>query len=136
MKTLNSLLFVLFLCTILSCGDKSKKNENAADYSYDALEKTYNTNLKAGLNTILQSEAGDIALKLNIVEGKKPEYIITENGVEIPSDFKQTTEGNKTTCWRCARDGDGNLHCFIIACPKDLDPIGNVFVNNTFKLSR
>lgn len=33
------------------------------------------------------------------------------------------TANKKTTCWRCAKDEKGDLHCFEIPCPKGLVPI-------------
>ena len=103
-------------------GKVERKVERKAKVEIDARPALKRLKLKEGLNIVAPTKNGyKIALKLK--KGEIPEWVgISPGGKEIPTEEHDKQMAKKTTCWRCFKDENGDLHCVEIPCPKGTTP--------------
>ena len=81
------------------------------------------TNLREGDNRITKDPNAKLFLNVRVKAGRKSLRIVDKNGNEVSGKFSLSmtgvgTAGVTKTCWDCAKDVEGNVHCWKIPCPK------------------
>ncbi len=75
--------------------------------------------LKVGENLVEKSTK--TGLSLYAVAGKDRKvtnWVIKDSrGRIIKSELIRQKTANETTCWKCGKDANGDIHCWIIECP-------------------
>lgn len=94
----------------------------------DALSKLGKKKLVDGINVVHSFTVDRKRLKLAAVVRQQRIVdwtVLDANGRRVPSELVEVTREKKPTCWRCVKDKEGNLHCFMIPCPDiPLPPFG------------
>lgn len=98
-------------------GTEQTKIDPAKHLVGDATLAMKGKNLKDGVNAIQTAPSG---LKLSAVVkgGAVTGWIVTDSaGNKLPTTHHQTMAAGTKTCWECAKDVNGDTHCWKIPCP-------------------
>lgn len=89
----------------------------------DASEKLVGRKLNEGLNHLDTHDSG-MELHVRAEEGELLEYVIRhESGCPVEEETTITTVSKKkTTCWKCGKDQNGDIHCWQVPCPVIIGP--------------
>lgn len=83
----------------------------------DATAAVQGRKLKDGVNAV-QTSASGLKLSAVVKGGNITGWIVTDSaGNKLPTTHHQTMAAGTKTCWECAKDIDGNTHCWKIPCP-------------------
>jgi len=97
----------------------------AAKTEDDATEELTGRPLKHGLNPIMRNASG-LELVIKAEPGQLIEYLVLDgqgNPVEeVIAVRARNKKTNKTTCWECGVDAEGNRHCWKVPCPVIVGP--------------
>lgn len=98
-------------------------SKSLADTAVDVTDKLVGRVLNSGLNHIDSHESG-LELHVRATENKLLEFVITNrDGCPVEETTAvATTTLKKTTCWKCGKDAEGNIHCWQIPCPVIVGP--------------